>query len=35
MTSPSSGRTVTGERMDEDVSFPACLNAARAMFRIG
>ena len=35
MASASSGRPVTGERMDEDVNFPACLKTSRAMFRIG
>lgn len=35
MASPSSGRTFTGERMDEDVNFPGCLKAARTVFRIG
>lgn len=34
MASPSSGRTFTGERMDEDINFPACLKAARTVFRI-
>lgn len=33
MASPSSGRTFTGERVDEDVSFTAWLKAARAVFR--
>lgn len=35
MASPSSGRTFTGERIDEDVNFPARLKAPRAVFRFG
>lgn len=35
MASPSSGRTFTGERMDEDVNFPACLKAARVCSESG